>query len=281
MKKFLTIIITFTLFLSCGAGHDHPQQEPEPEEPVEAPYEMPCSCLDEWIYQEETACQQELAWDYPVKIGSEEGWNQFQTQQELLDACQIPEDILVSLSTEDLTEICMQYPFFVSTVFSHDHVEWGVIALFDEFNGVRELFQREDLSKGLSKWHSCTMLKLLDETISKEQEALLCIYVYCWEVLVIRCQFQDKKEYIEILKHLFCGYEKHVLYRWDDLGSQSFTATIYNFFARGRIIAKIDEHILEESLKELPNDIMPLFYYGFVNENSMRIINELTCQLIK
>lgn len=256
------------------------KEEPE-EEPVEEPYVMPCSCMDEWIYQEETVCQKELPWDYPVKPGTEE-WEQFSTYQECVDACQIPEEILVSLSTEDLTAICIQYPGIVGDLFRFDHVDDGLDLLFEEFNGVRELFQREDLSKGLLKWYRCAMLELSDETISIEQEARLWIYVYCWEVLVSRCQLQDQKEYIELLQHLVCGYEKHVKFRWDDLGSQSFTIPQSNFFSRSRIMTKIDEQLLEESLKEISHtQRLTLFYYGIVDEKVMRLINELTCRFVQ
>ena len=279
-EKFLTIIIACSLFFSCGSGHDNPKQDPEPEEPVEVPYEMPCSCMDEWIYQEETACQQELPWDFPVKPGTEE-WDQFQTHEEIVDACQIPEEILVSLSTEDLTEICMQCPI-INIPLSHEHYDAGLDDLFSKFNGVRELFQREDLSKGLLKWYRCAILKLSDKTISKAEEARLWYYVYCWEVLSSRCKFQDKEEYIDALKHLVCGYEKHILYRLDDLGSGSFMAAYDNFFARVHIINKIEERILEESLTKIPETTkLYLFYRGFANEQTMPIINELTCQLIK
>ena len=280
MNKYLNIIIACSLFFSCGSGHDNPKQEPEPEEPVEVPYEMPCSCMDEWISQEETTCQRELPWDFPVKPGTEE-WDQFQTHEEIVNARQIPEDILVSLSTDDLTTLCMEYILYAS-VFIFDHVDDGLDALFDEFNGVRELFQRTDVVNGLLKWYRCTMKELSDETISVEREAQLWNTVYNWEALVSRCQLHEQKEYIKILQHLVCGYEKHVFYRWDDLDSQSFISPRSNFFSRTRIITKIDEKILEESLKEISHTSrLSIFYYGIVYENSMRIINELTCRFIQ
>ena len=50
-------------------------------------------------------------WDYPVKPGMEE-WRQLQSHTEMVSVCQIPEEILSSLSTEDLAELCLRYPMY-------------------------------------------------------------------------------------------------------------------------------------------------------------------------
>lgn len=39
-----------------------------------------------------------IDWDYPIKPGTEE-WTNFKSGQEMLNACQIPENILKNLST--------------------------------------------------------------------------------------------------------------------------------------------------------------------------------------
>lgn len=39
-------------------------------------------------------------------------WKTFQTLEEMQSACQIPDDVLPNLSTEELVQICMDYPLF-------------------------------------------------------------------------------------------------------------------------------------------------------------------------
>ena len=58
-------------------------------------------------------------WDFPVKPGSAE-WASFTTSQQMLDACQIPPEILEELSTKELAEICMNYPFLLGYMGHYD-----------------------------------------------------------------------------------------------------------------------------------------------------------------
>jgi hypothetical protein len=52
-----------------------------------------------------------VAWDYPVKPGSEE-WNRLKTEQERIDAVQVPEDVLMKLSPEEVVKLCLSFPLF-------------------------------------------------------------------------------------------------------------------------------------------------------------------------
>jgi carbonic anhydrase len=51
--------------------------------------------------------QKSQTWDFPIKPGMEE-WAKFQSRQEIVDACQIPENTLRTLSTEELTDIIVK-----------------------------------------------------------------------------------------------------------------------------------------------------------------------------
>ena len=86
------------------------------------------------------AQEKKTVWDYPVKPGTEE-WKKFTSNEEMVNACQIPEKILSTLSTEDLMELCLQYPL-IYDVFAFENLNHGLDKLFDDFNGIRELYQR-------------------------------------------------------------------------------------------------------------------------------------------
>jgi hypothetical protein len=88
-----------------------------------------------------------VTWDYPVKPGTKE-WLAFETTQQCREACQIPQEILSALSTKELVEICMNYPFYFEPML-YDDERMGITAVIDNFNGLRELGKRTDGAKEL------------------------------------------------------------------------------------------------------------------------------------
>lgn len=82
------------------------------------------------------------SYTYPVKPGSSE-WLNFNTYNEMLEACTIPDDILHKISTEDLVKLVLDYPLLYDyKAFSSD--QQGLETLIGNFNGLRELIERED-----------------------------------------------------------------------------------------------------------------------------------------
>lgn len=90
---------------------------------------------------------QTTSWDYPVKPGSAE-WAAFSSRDEMRFACEIPSDILSSVSTETLVELCLNYPL-VYDVFAYDNLETGFKSVSNDFNGMRELANRKDNATSL------------------------------------------------------------------------------------------------------------------------------------
>ncbi|MBA4408088.1 MAG: hypothetical protein Q8S54_16055 [Bacteroidota bacterium] len=82
-------------------------------------------------------------WDYPVKPGSEE-WRQFKSTDDMYIACQIPDDILRQLNTEDLVHICLNFPATPQFLLFNTPQDC-FMAFYSNFNGIRELFNRKDM----------------------------------------------------------------------------------------------------------------------------------------
>lgn len=61
----------------------------------------------------------------------------------MVKACQIPDQILSSISTEDLLDLCLRYPMFLDIHFS-DNLQDGLDIIIPSFNGFVELFDRKD-----------------------------------------------------------------------------------------------------------------------------------------
>ena len=117
-----------------------------------------CSTSENWelIYEfgliEAMYFGQEGAMDvyeFPIKAGTEE-WDQFESSIERIDALQIPDNILTTISTEGLLETCLLFPY-LTDIFFCDDFQKGFEALTLEFNGYQELYKRNDLTDVLLK----------------------------------------------------------------------------------------------------------------------------------
>ena len=95
------------------------------------------------------AQERKKTWDYPVKPGMEE-WQHFKSIDEMYKACQIPENILKTLDTESLAQICMDYPAPLVLII-YNSPQAGFSSFHSNFNGIRELFRRKDIGKYLLK----------------------------------------------------------------------------------------------------------------------------------
>jgi hypothetical protein len=82
-------------------------------------------------------------WNYPVKPGMPE-WATFTTHDQMVKAIRIPNEVLNSLTTAELVELCLDYPLY-GDIFAYNSLQDGLrqnIILCS--NGVQELFRRQD-----------------------------------------------------------------------------------------------------------------------------------------
>jgi hypothetical protein len=89
----------------------------------------------------QAACASD-AYDFPIKPGTD-GWKAFTTHDEMLEACQIPEDILKNMSTKGLVETVLEYPL-LGDMMAYNSIQHGFEAVASQFNGLPELLSRKD-----------------------------------------------------------------------------------------------------------------------------------------
>jgi len=218
-----------------------------------------------------------LVWDYPVKPGTDE-WKDLKDYPARIKICQIPEEILFSLTTEELTEICLQYPFLSTDVFSFDF-RVSANELYKNFNGIRELFEREDASKELLRHYIYklqNMSILDDESATTLEKGRFKISIQNLEFLLgFYSQKVDatEEDYMKILRCLLAGHEKEFVYANPNF-AYSF---LYNFYARTHIIIKISP----QSLEKIPEKMFNQVFNARPGKETIDIINELSYQLIK
>ncbi|MFV0379040.1 MAG: hypothetical protein ACK5JD_17250 [Mangrovibacterium sp.] len=83
------------------------------------------------------------AYNYQALPGMEI-WNTFRTTQEMIEACQVPNSILVSLSTEAVFQSIWEYPFFFETVTRPGYYQHDFENVIGNTNSFVELKKRED-----------------------------------------------------------------------------------------------------------------------------------------
>ena len=213
-------------------------------------------------------------WDFPIKPGMEE-WRQFQSNEEMVMACQIPEEALSSLSTEYLTDLCLRYPL-LADFFAFENTNAGLDKLFSDFNGIRELYRRKDVSKYLTQHYvdKIQSLSFLDGANQDLEKGFFIISISTLEVLLSCIKWQNSEESKKVLQALVAGYEEKHKY------SDYFKGTGFqtNFYARSHILLKIQPSFVER----LPNkDKSGALYSGMADAQSIHIIDELSYQIIK
>lgn len=97
-------------------------------------------------------------YQYPIIPGTQE-WMQLESRPEMLDACQIPEEILDKLSTDALLQTILDYPFLSEmTLFYRTPEECSSEAGFwfitESFNGLQEFLSRRDALSSLEKYQN-------------------------------------------------------------------------------------------------------------------------------
>jgi len=220
-------------------------------------------------------CEEAQLWDYPVKPDMEE-WKQFQSHDEMVAACQIPKNILSCLSTERLTDLCLQKPL-LHDIYAFNFLDMGLDRLFINYNGLRELFKRKDVAGNLTKRYmekNQSLSLLEDEDISALEKGQFMISIS--DLVALMSRVEQKESLKEILQSLVIGYESlSLLNVEDDVKNYLFS---YNFFSRAHVIIKINENNLEKIPNGRNNAV---FSPHGADAETADIIDELSYQLIK
>lgn len=85
--------------------------------------------------------------------------------QSMVDACQIPEDVLYGMSTEQLVETVMAYPL-LGDVINCESKKNGYEVIKEHFNGLKELSKRDDRNE-------CLEAYIINQSKTNEQESTI------------------------------------------------------------------------------------------------------------
>ena len=82
----------------------------------------------------------QTGWKYPTIPGTEE-WDELETVESKLAACRIPQDVLLSMTDDELVQAVIDYPFIID-VFLNDDYRVAVDSLISNCDALRELLRR-------------------------------------------------------------------------------------------------------------------------------------------
>lgn len=92
------------------------------------------------------------SYEYPVVPGTDE-WKSFTSHVQMIQACQVPENILKKMTTEALFQTVMDFPLLGDALLFDDS-DAGYNALKTNCNALRELLEREDASTLFNNYNS-------------------------------------------------------------------------------------------------------------------------------
>jgi hypothetical protein len=136
------------------------------------------------------------AYDYPIKPGTE-GWKAFQTHDDMLKACQIPEDILKNMSTKGLVETVLEYPL-LGDILAYNSIQQGFEAVASRFNGLSELLNRKDAGTELLAIYSKMNPQDIEESWGDIQKGAYTFSIANVEILLAQNKILDNLSKIQL-----------------------------------------------------------------------------------
>lgn len=118
-----------------------------------------------WVNIFQSNGQDALKYKYPILPGTAE-WKNFKSTAEMVDACNIPGDVLASLSTKELWDVCLQYPLLRQYTASNSPYR-GIQGIIDVFNGFSELMRRDDAHKVIYGYYLTEKIANINNTKNK------------------------------------------------------------------------------------------------------------------
>lgn len=127
-------------------------------------------------------------------------WESFDTHEQKLAACQIPDSLLNKISTTELVQICMEYPLLFDA-FAFDTPLKGLKVVASRFNGFQELMKRKDNCLRIFNYLMDKDIRSIDFTgLSLEEEGrivlnhMLCEYLLSFDDILTNATNEIKNE---------------------------------------------------------------------------------------
>ncbi len=109
-------------------------------------------------------------------LPSDKEWASF-SYVELLEMCEMPEDLLKSYPTDKLADLVLDYPFKLDFL-AFDNFEYGMEQLLEKSNICREFFSREDATNILLNKYNDLKSFTKEDMNPNDEEKLLFLQCF-------------------------------------------------------------------------------------------------------
>jgi len=217
-----------------------------------------------------------VKWDYPVKPGTD-AWKSLKNNAEKVQACQIPSEIIATMNTGELLNVCLDYPL-LPDIFAFSNIKDGFSKFESDFNGFRELIRRDDAAKELLKrYKTLDPLSIPNEGSIMEKGNYVFRFSFIelfisYPLVVEKCSTNEKKE---IVRELLLKKEKKKsrLDWYQDTGMQT------NYFA---IVNMLQSDVGKFQSGHEMTEISPYIYSGILNNpDVLNQIDQLAAEYLK
>ena len=217
----------------------------------------------------------DCSYDYP-KPGMPE-WDTAKSGEERYKVCEIPEHILLCISTEKLARLVTLYPGLWVHIggynsFTDNNGYGGLDRIFANFNGIRELSKRENALIYLCDEYLLELQKFEYDIDNRWNSVIQLQAIECLIGYYKLHNNISKDNLKKILKNLWIGYNEKIKY--SDYFKGMFAG---NLFARANIIIKIAPTLSE--IFEVNNK--SVLYRGIATADMINTMDSLTTELIK
>ena len=117
------------------------------------------------------------AYEYPITPKSDI-WRTFTSHEQMVNACTVPYDTLIKMSTKNLILCYLNYPLLYD-VFAFNNLQHGFNRVFSNFSVVQELFMRKDATTELIDFYT-----KIEPSIAQQKATLIEKGQYSYQISV-------------------------------------------------------------------------------------------------
>ena len=176
------------------------------------------------------------------EIMSSPEWMESENRAERGQMLQLSENTLKNLTTEDLIDIVVNYPFF-EDVYAFDNYQDGLDILCESFNGAKELMSRDDVGDLLLKKYEKE--PVIDEEQYNEKSDPFRIDKY--EMLLTQPFICEQLENKELNELCYAALNKHLLKEKSSVYGDSSENMFYDILG----VDHENDHLISASKKAM------------------------------
>lgn len=187
----------------------------------------------------------EDSYQFPVQPNSEK-WKAFETHNEMLEACTLPQGSIDQLSTDALISTCLYYPLLTDLT-AYEEWQTGFRNVCNGFNGLQELLRRKDAGQKLFGIYTQANPAGFDEGLPWLDKARYCFrlgiveMLLCQDAVLENFSPEEKKALLD--KCLQTEQLKKALPEW-----YSLYGRIPTHVCMAKVLKSLNDNTFEEKL---------------------------------